>query len=194
MNKIIEDYQNKVDFFFLHANETVMEFYPKFGFQHLNENLFISNFDCTQNNYSARKLNIDNERDYHILLNLIINRLNMTKVFGAENYGFITMWHVLNLHRDNLYYLEKENAIIIKEEEEDTVYVLDIIFSEPINIMSALPKTIESNSIKKVKYYFPPDILHYKFDEALNVDTGLFILGDIALNDKLFRFPETAVT
>ncbi len=194
MNHIMDKYMDEVDFFFLHANETVLEFYPKFGFRSVKENVFVVETSIPKPKYSARKLNIDDGRDFVILKNLIENRELLTITFGAEDYGFITMWHVFNLYRDNLYYLEKENVIVIKSEKKDTVHVLDVIFYNSLDLDSILPKIIESESIKQINYYFPPDQLNYKYDKALKEDSGLFILGDIELGSIPYRFPETAVT
>src|SRR5690606_30122657 len=93
MNYILEAYKEKVDFFFLYANDSVLDFYPKFGFRSVKENVFISELKRTNQKFCARKLDITNPDDYSLLINLINNRLPITKLFGAENYGFITMWH-----------------------------------------------------------------------------------------------------
>ena len=37
VERILTDYQNKVDFIYLFANETVLDFYPKFGFKRVDE-------------------------------------------------------------------------------------------------------------------------------------------------------------
>ena len=172
----------------------MLEFYPKFGFRSVEENVFITESRIPEPKYSARKLNIKVGSDYLLLQDLINNRQILTKIFGAEDYGFITMWHVLNLYQDNLYYLEKENIIVIKKEKNDTLYVIDVIFCKPFDFQSALPKIIESDSLKYIKYYFPPDQLSYNYDKILTDDTGLFILGNMEVGNSPFRFPETAVT
>jgi len=194
MNHIIDKYKDEVDFFFLHANETVLEFYPKFAFRSVQENIFVSELNNPESNYSARKLNIEDDDDYLLLQDLLNNRCSLTNVFGAEDYGFITMWHILNLYRDNLFYLEKENVIVIKNEKKDTVHILDVIFNNSFDFKSILPKLIESDTIKNLKYYFPPDQLNFNYDRIIEEDTGLFILGDLELGNNQFRFPETAVT
>ena len=194
MNPVINEYKNKIDLFFLHANETVLEFYPKFGFKSIDENLFVAETCIPEPKYSARKLNVKIERDYLLLQNLINNRKAITKVFGAEDYGFITMWHILNLYQDNLYYLKDENVIIIKEENHHVLSIIDVLFLKSFDMQSVLPKIIESDSLKLIKYYFPPDQLNYHYEKTLKDKTGMFILGDFEVENKTFRFPETATT
>jgi hypothetical protein len=84
--------------------------------------------------------------------------------------------------------------IIIKQESDGSVHVLDVIFRNPFDLENALSKTLISNPIKSIRYYFAPDQLHYKYDKILNDDTGLFILGEIDFGEEPFRFPITAIT
>jgi len=194
MDHIINKYEDDVDFFFLHANETVLEFYPKFSFRSIKENSFEMISNIPKPTFSARKLNIDDKGDYSLLIKLISNRKLVTKLFGAKNYTFITMWHIINLYKNNLFYLEKEELVVIKNEKADTMYIVDVIFGRPFNFNLVLPNFISSDSIKSIKYYFPPDQLKYNYDKIVKEDTGLFILGNLELENMQFRYPETAVT
>lgn len=40
MNKVLEEYENKYDYMYLFANESVLDFYHKFGFKPVEEHLF----------------------------------------------------------------------------------------------------------------------------------------------------------
>jgi len=194
MEYILEKYKDRVDFFFLHANETVLQFYPKFEFKEETENLFIQKSGIQKAQFSARKLNINISHDYEILQSFLKNRLELTKIFGAENYGSITMWYIFNLYRNDLYYIAAEDVIVIKKEIENTLHIFDVIFQNPVQLESIIPKIIESETINTIKYYFPPDQLNFNYDNMLNDNTGLFIRGNLELETRPFRFPETAVT
>jgi N-acetylglutamate synthase-like GNAT family acetyltransferase len=193
MEYVLNKFQNEIDFFFLYANESVLNFYPKFGFKRLQENVFIADVNLLPK-YSLRKLNIEEDGDYLLLKDMLDHRQILTKRFGAENYGFITMWHILNIHSDNLYYLEQEDVVIIKKEENGILHIFDMIFRKPFDIQSVLPQIIESKTIKSIHYYFPSDQIYYEYDQVLSEDTGLFIRGNIDIRNKPFRFPITAIT
>lgn len=194
MEHILDRYKEKVDFFFLYANDMVLNFYPKFGLRNVKENIFISESIPLREKSGVRKLNITKSEDYSLLLDLLQNRKPITKIFGADNYSFITMWHILNLYRKNIFYLEEINAIFVKKESGDTLHILEIFFTELFELEKALPKLIESDSIKQIKFYFPPDQLNYQFQKIVEEDTGLFKLGDVDLANMHFRFPTTAIT
>jgi len=194
MEYVINKYRKSTDIFLLFANETVLDFYPKFGFKRFKEKVFISEINIPETKPAARKLNIQNESDFLLLQDLIKDRIEITKIFGAENYGSITMWHVLNIYRDNLYHLKDEDAIFIVKEEKRQLDIYEIICRKYFDLDAALPKIIESREIDSVKFYFPPDQLKYNYDKIINEDNGLFILSDIKFSNNLFKFPETAIT
>lgn len=194
MNYVIHKYNDEVDLFFLFANTTVLEFYTKFGFRCVQEFIFIRDMDIPKPNYSVSKLNIKNNEDYRLLCDQLKNRQALTKIFGAENYGFITMWHILNVYENDIYYLEQDDIIIIKQEKDNTLHIIDVLYRKTIDLVSVIPKIIESDSIKLIKFYFPPDQLNYRYDKTKKINTGLFILGDLDLTDIPFRFPITAIT
>lgn len=194
MNYAIKTLEPKADFFFLFANETVLNFYPKFGFNKFDEYLFIKNVDPVIANPQTRKLDVDDQNDYTILQILLSNRIPVTKIFGAAEYQPITMWHIFNIYRDDLYYLERDSAIIIMREKENELYIFDVICSEKIDVDSITPKLIHSKSVSKVKLYFPPDQLKFNYDKIEKESTDLFIRGSITLPAEPFRFPVTATT
>ncbi len=194
MEYVIEKYSNETDIFLLFANETVLDFYPKFGFKKFEEKVFIFESNIPEPKPAARKLNIQNESDFLLLQELINNRIELTKIFGAKNFGFITMWHVLNIYRENLYHLNDEDAIFIMKEENRQLHIYEIICRKYFDLDSMLPKVIGSSEINSIKFYFPPDQLYFKYDKTFNEDNGLFILGDFGFINELYKFPLTAIT
>jgi len=190
---VLDKYQNSVDLFFLFANETVTDFYPKFGFKQYNEVFYRYESDIPSSDYSARKLNISGESDFAILTNLLKKRAELTKLFGALDYSFITMWNVLNIWKNDIYYLEDDDIIFIITEKNNQLAIWDVIYTDPFEIAKALPKII-NDTVESVKFHFPPDILKYKYDSTEKSDTLLFIRGEFNLSDRQFKFPVTAQT
>lgn len=195
LDYILSKYSGSVDFFFLFADEEVYDFYRKLGFRKINQSYFIDNVELPSPNFSARKLDISNPQDFDIIRRLIDNRQDLTAIFGARGYGFVTLWHILNIHPQNLYYLPDEDAIIIKTEKDDTLKIWDIIFSDSFDIVEALPKIIQAEKIRSINYYFPPDLLKFACDRIEPFeDYGLFVSGNFTQLETAFRFPPTAET
>lgn len=193
MEYVLNKYDNLCDIFFLFANKSVLDFYPKFGLNRYREVIFKSSSDIPKSEYSARKLDIHKDSDLSIIKNSIKERLVLTKLFGATEYDFITHWHLLNVFPDNLFYVEDDGVILISKEEKDQLHIWDVIYTKPFNLSSAVSKIIRNEELKSILYYFPPDQLLFNYDEVIpDKESFLFVKGDFKLKDRNFKFPITA--
>ncbi len=114
--------------------------------------------------------------------------------FGAENYGFITHWHLLNIYPNDIYFLKDEDIIVIATEEENELHIWDIIFKNEFDLNEVLQK-ITKNKVNAVNYYFSPDVLNYSFDETKPTEgSPHFIIEDLPFKGMNFKFPATAQT
>ena len=105
MEFVLEKYKDTTDLFFLFANDFVLEFYSKFGFERFNEVVYNLKSVIPKSNFAARKLNINNKSDFNLIEDLLKKRMMLTKILGATNYNFITIWHILYVFPENLFYL-----------------------------------------------------------------------------------------
>lgn len=194
MNIVLAKYLNKVDFFFLYANESVLEYYPKFGFKSIEEFQFTSHLNDVYQKYAARPLKLNNSSDLKLIRKLIDKRIALTKEFGATQYGAVSWWHILNTFRTDLHYLQELDTIVIKKEDNGTIHIYDIICKKRINIDNVIYKIGKSKETKTIKYYFPPDQFNFGNLKIEKVNTGLYVFGNIEFGNIPFRFPETAIT
>jgi predicted N-acetyltransferase YhbS len=191
---ILSEYDSEEYLIFLFANSSVLEFYPKFGF--IPHKQYI--FKCLINkpadkNLQFRKLNIEESTDLLLLMKMLESRYPVTGIFGAENYEFIAVWHILNFYRNKLFYNEKYNAILVADRRDDSLHILEIIAEQPFDI-SPLIRSISEN-VKEIRLYFPPDKFNFAYDEKIIFsDSPLFILGEHDFKNEIQKFPELAIT
>ncbi|WKK99868.1 GNAT family N-acetyltransferase [Paenibacillus amylolyticus] len=83
MNKVLEEYDNKYDYMYLFANESVLDFYPKFGFKPVEEHLFSINYTAKKSPEPAniRKINVTNAVDLRLIQKLASERLPVSAAF-----------------------------------------------------------------------------------------------------------------
>jgi hypothetical protein len=194
MENVINSYDLKSDIMFLFANEAVLDFYPKFGFDRYEEFLFRTRV-IPDSNFSARKLNLRKKSDRDIINRYLSNRHPLTTIFGALDYSFITYWHLINIFPENLLLLDDEGIILITSEEQNELHIWDVIYTKPFDLVSAVSKIIKNQNIKSIIYHFPPDQLSYEYDDIItDNDSYLFVRGDFDLKMKHFKFPVTAQT
>jgi len=196
MEYFLDKYCDAADIFFLFANDTVLDYYPRFGFSQYHEVDFISESAIPKPDFAARRLNIGLKSDAAIVHDLLQNRLPITRLFGALEYDFITWWHILNIYPENLYYVEDDEILFIVSEDARRLYIRDIIYTRPFDLSSALPKVIRRQETEAIVYNFSPDQLHFAYDRTdVCSESPLFIRGRFSLTgSEQFRFPMTAQT
>jgi len=195
MNYVLKKYEEKVDLFYLFANETVIDFYPKFGFERKFEVLFKSFRQPEETKYAMRSLNLDEKRDLDIIQNLLMNRNCLTESFSPINYDFITMWHIIYIYSKNLYYFEEKNIIFILESKEKSLHIYDIISEENFELDSIFNKIIQNSEIEEIYYYFTPNQIGINSHETVpDEDSLFFIRGDFSLKNRTFKYPITGQT
>jgi GNAT superfamily N-acetyltransferase len=195
MEYILEKYKETTEIIFLYSSKEALKFYPKFGFDRYDEALFLQTRNIPKARFSARKLDIKSESDFDLIKKSLTKRSIISRLFGASGYDFITMWHIINLYPDNVFYLEEDAIILITFERNSQLHIVDIIYNQPFELTEVLSKIIRSDDLESIHYYFSRDQLNIKYDQVVvDTDSPLFVKGHFPIGGRRFKFPATAQT
>ena len=122
MKHVLDEWKGKADLIYLHANDSVLDFYPKFGFIRAQE--YVYRLPIHNNDADYRKLDLDNEQDAALLMDLY-GRCN-NPYSALQLVGAPPTFHLVTNHPDNVYYVEKYNAVIVAEVERNELWCYDI--------------------------------------------------------------------
>lgn len=172
LQKVFEDYDKQVDLYYLFANHTVLDFYPKFGFSRRKEHLFSKTLPPKQHTKTLRKIHL--EKDIHLLEDYSINRKPLSQVFSSLHTEGINFFHLLHVFPNDLYYDEASESILIYKVINSDIHLFDCIskrqlsLDEPIQSLSTLGET--------VYLHFTPDQPdNYRVHSIDSVDDVLFV-------------------
>ncbi|WP_462408523.1 GNAT family N-acetyltransferase [Neobacillus sp. Marseille-QA0830] len=179
MNKVLEEYQNNYDFMYLMANPSVLNFYPKFGFERVDEYQYTMDYLPGHSDRAGiHKLNGKRTEDLDFIYQFAKERVPVSKTFGTENAQGILMFYCLYVFHHDIYYLEEEEVMVIYKKEEGQIDIFDMISKKEIPIEEVLTK-ISDVDTKKVVFHYTPDYKGiktkrdlYNGDEVLFVRTG----------------------
>lgn len=173
MDKVLDEWENKCDLIYLFANDRVLDFYPKFGFEKCDEYQHSINKTKYKDIRKARKLNIEEDFDKEILKKLISEKLSISKL-NVENNISLIMFYCLDFMKDNIYYIEDCDAVAICEYNKDILVVIDVFIMKEIDLDEII-NILMTDETKKVVMGFTPNNV-FGYDEALlKEDTTLFI-------------------
>ncbi|WP_338707763.1 GNAT family N-acetyltransferase [Paenibacillus amylolyticus] len=175
MNKVLEEYENKYDYMYLFANESVLDFYPKFGFEPVEEHLFSMNYTVKKSPEPAniRKLNVTNADDLRLIQKLASERLPVSHHFATHYAQGILMFYCLNVFSDDIYYLENENVIVIYQKEDNHIELFDVVSLNEMNMKYILDK-IADEGTEKITFHFTPDDHGLDLKSSIT-NEGLFV-------------------
>ncbi|WP_052339405.1 GNAT family N-acetyltransferase [Gorillibacterium massiliense] len=172
---------------FLHANESVTEFYPRFGFKPFTYKQPYLKTGCLHGN-GMIKLNLtDPKVDYYLK-----SRAQYSRIFDCLSPYSINWFHLIYFHADHLYELPGLDAMLIAEQRGNVLFIYDIIAAKNISISQVLP-LLNFPGADTIEFGFTPDWLEADYSmREMELDHP-FIRGDFGVNGN-FRMPELLLT
>ncbi|MDQ1147002.1 GNAT superfamily N-acetyltransferase [Bacillus sp. SORGH_AS 510] len=193
MEFVLEDF-NHVDFIYLFANQTVLDFYPKFGFKAVNEVQYSMNYDLKPMGQSGiRKLDGTNAEDLSFIYSFASNRKSVSQVFGTTDSEELLMFYCIMVFSQDLYFIEEEKALVIFQQEDDMLHLYDIVSSEEVNLQSIISQTASKETRKIVFHFHVENQELLLWDEKYQSSNVLFVknLTNVSLPEK-FKHPMTS--
>jgi len=172
MEEVIKDYDGQVDGIYLFANDSVLEFYPKFGFKEAKEYQFTKDVtisgECTAQNVPLR-----DKIDFDRAVEVLDTKKQNAQLYMVDNPG-LYMFYLSQFMSENLFYIEECNSYAIAEVEDDTLIIHAIIGA------GAVDEVIRAfgSQVKKVILCFTPkDTSGFEKSELHEEDTTFFVQG-----------------
>lgn len=190
IERVLKEWEDKCDLIYLFANDSVTEFYPKFGFVESEE--YECSIDISKKSTSRNviKMDMENEKHREILKNIVSNTAAFSKVTMLESESLV-MFYCTSFMQDSIYYLEDYKTIVIAEFESDKLYLQDVFSAKDIRLDIIIEEII-TDEIKEVVIGFTPNNnIGYKERLFKDEDTTLFLRGNESNIFKLnkLRFP-----
>lgn len=195
MNHIIEEYKGSCDFMYLFANESVLDFYPKLGFVRIDESEYRLNVNNsnTQRETSTRPRKLSIDEDLAILEHFATNRLT-GHTLDVKNNKELLMFYFVLVFSEAIYYLEELETIVLMEQDEEILYVYDLISLKEQDMELVLSHFC-LDSTKSVVLHFTPEkqIVGMDVQVVSADDDALFVLGNAPfLNNRHVKIPLTS--
>ncbi|GKX66496.1 GNAT family N-acetyltransferase [Inconstantimicrobium mannanitabidum] len=190
IEKILEEWKDKCDGLYLYANNTVLDFYPKFGF--VNEQEYEAKAKINFVQAEIKKLNMDSESDRELLYGKYALTNQFSELTLTNNTG-ILMFYCGQFMKDNVYYLPIYDVAVVVEYDGEKMICYDIFGSTQATLQEILSAMAKQETKVCELGFAPKDKNNFQF-EKLNVgDNTLFCWSkdeNIFCNETTLRFPE----
>lgn len=190
LEQIIADWTNKSDCIYLFANNTVIDFYPKFGFTPAVEYQYEMKTPKTHSPIPFIKLNMAVPADRR-LLEYCYQQSNPFSMLPIINNYELFMFYCSAFMKEFIYYSPALNIVCIAEQEDNVLLCYDI-FGKTDLPMKKIIASITAPNTQKVIFGFTPKEQQnghfFKIDNVKN-DTTLFILKENLFSTHQLMFP-----
>lgn len=189
IEKIIDEYKDKTDGIYLFANDSVLNFYPKFGFVKGTEYQYSKNVDFMNGIKKIEHIDMTDKRSRESLIKAVDESVSNGR-FTVDNPDLIAFW-VTGWRSDLVYYLPEGDTYVIAEVKEKNVFIHQIIANHNRVNLDIVISSFGSGT-KKVILGFTPYVTNgFKEEELHEGDCTLFILGKDLQNieNKKIMFP-----
>lgn len=177
IEEIIDEWKDKCDLIYLFANDTVLNFYPKFGFNKAEEYQYSKSISYNKSNISFEKLNMDDKNQRDFVYDKIKSSISYSKL-SLKNDMDLIMFYCIGYMKENIYYIKDYDVIVFAEFNKDILMIIDIYGTSYIDIDNIID-VLANDNIKQVAFGFTPkDDSLYDVNLYKDEDTTLFVLGE----------------
>lgn len=171
---------------FLYANDSVLKFYPKFGFRPAEEKIPVAE-TAIDNDIAPVKCTPEELRELAMK-----RRRPASDLFDVLDGGEIRCFHLFGEYAEKLYRLTPELAVAA-EQEGETLKLYELFAKRPVH-WQTVHKLLPFRGIRRVEFGFSPDRFGVDFEwETPEKSAGLFVRGNWELPEN-FRIPLFAHT
>lgn len=175
MDKVLEEWDSKSDFIFLYANDSVLDYYPKFGFKPVKEYKMVSDSylfrNAEERSYSS--LDFKNKTDIELFDRVVSNAAPIYNLSFTNNrnlsFFYCDCFQAFNEH---MFYFREYDAIVIAYQKENTLTLLEVITTRKDVPYPAIINSLANESTERVELIFVVsdwtefDVVEHKEDDS----------------------------
>jgi len=176
MEQVMKTLSEQCDMMYLFANDSVLNFYPKFNFEAVNEYQNIKEIKYKNDKLAAKKVDMVQKNNQQLFADKVNKAKDISDLSMRDNMGLV-MFYCTALMKNNIYYIAEYDAYVVAEFSDDTLYLQDYFCETEITIDEIIAK-MSTNAIQKAVLGFTPKSkVDFEVKLLKEKDTTLFVSG-----------------
>jgi predicted GNAT family N-acyltransferase len=183
MKEIEKDYEGMAEGYYLFANDSVTEFYPKFGYVKASEYQYSKKINrkydkLEHQTYSkAQHIPMNKKENWNVFERVIVSSANQSTLEMKNNVELV-MFYVTQFMQQDVYYIEEQQAFVIAEIEEGKLFV-HAIYSKKVVDIDAIIEAFGEEIEQVILYFTPICVGEYEVEKRKVEDSTLFMKGNV---------------
>lgn len=180
MKRIQQDYKEKVNGMFLFANDSVLDFYPKFNFSPVKEFQASAQIAFSESSHQVTNLNLDDFGQRKLLETYANNSIPTSSLY-VENFG-LTFFYCYAYpdfgFKGSVYYIESLKTIAIAQKQENKLTIFQLFQMEQQNLDNII-HALATPEIDTVLFGFSPLNTDFNYSIHKEEDLTLFVSPEL---------------
>lgn len=186
MEMVLKDNIGKFDIIFLFPEDNAIQFYNNFGFKTVSDHYYLLDHNPQYRiKNRIKKISIDN---IQLLKRLYTQRI-LSDNFDTLDSFMIFTWYCCDIFKDNIYYIEEKDTLMIYEKEDDTLILYQLL-SPVKQELKGILQYIPEDGIKRIKILYNPCFSDIENDQFIieKKDIIMYKSDNIEL-PSVFNYP-----
>ena len=182
IESVLSEWKSKSDLIYLYANDSVVDFYQKFGFFKVQEYIYSLSVPKCAGKY--RKLDINDSGDRAIFIEKYQIYNNPFSALAIEDNLSNIMFHCITFLYDNIYYVEDFDAVVIAECENNVVFCYDIYVGADCRMSDIIGVLADKDNVSVTFGFSPNTSDDFLCAKSKGQNTTVFALS--GMDDSIF--------
>lgn len=188
MEEVMARYGGNSDGMYLYANDSVLDFYPKFGFVKAQEHQY--SLPVQKSGEPVRKLDMDNPADRARLIETYLESSNPYSALPMLGNTGLLMFYCGQFLKEQVYEIPGMGAVAVAAHDHSRMLVYDV-FGGSAPLRAILNALAMEETKTAVLGFTPTDAGNMVVEPRIEEDTTMFVTGELVelLNQNLAMFP-----
>ena len=188
MERVIAQWKPKSDLIFLFANDTVLDFYPKFGFTQAREYQHSIGVRAHGDPADVQRLDMSLPENRRLLADRVGRAVSLSPLSLLQNAGLV-MFYAASSMRDQIYYIKSLDTAVIAEFSGDVLRLEAVFSPAPVTVEQIIGALAVPATRKAVLGFTPDEPGGFSADLLKEEDTTLFVMGNSPFDRHRLMFP-----
>ena len=154
MNRIFDDWLSYCNAVYLYANDSVLNFYPKFGFVKAEE--YQATMQAKARNAPVKNLDMANKSDIETLQKFYQKSNPFSELPMTDNWELL-MFYCSSFMKNSIYFVADADAVVIAEQDKDILTVFDVYCENTVTLTDVISAIVNVHSARtQVRLGFAP--------------------------------------
>lgn len=176
MKQILDQWKDHCDTIYLFANDSVLNFYPQFGFVKVKEYEYIRK-GIDPSSTMVQKLEMEEAQSIALVTKKYRQGNPFSALFMIENKELLS-FYCRGIMKENVYYSAQYDVVIIGERKDKKVWCYDIFGETDASLEDVLMEFSLGTENEIILGFTPLNAAGFTCREHVEEDTTLFILGE----------------